>query len=124
MAPDDGREGVARKESWNHPNLKKQLIQQFLLSDSITLPLSWPFFFHSKANQVILSVSRFHLKILLFVAAHTRQDGGINRRHRIFIKSCEQGDETSLSVRERHERAGALIIDRMIKADEEGFLPQ
>lgn len=30
----------------------------------------------------------------------------------------------SLSARGRHEWAGALIIDRMIKADEEGFLPQ
>lgn len=32
-------------------------------------------------------------------------------------------EEMSLSERERHEWAGALIIDRMIKADEEGFLP-
>lgn len=33
-------------------------------------------------------------------------------------------EEMSLSGRERHEWAGALIIDRMIKADEEGFFPQ
>lgn len=30
----------------------------------------------------------------------------------------------SLSVSGRHKWAGALIIDRMIKADEEGFFPQ
>lgn len=29
----------------------------------------------------------------------------------------------SLSGRESRESAGALIIDRMIKADEEGFFP-
>lgn len=115
-----------RKEGWNHPNPKKQpVIQQFLLSDSITLPLALPFFFlHSSTNQVLLSVSLFHLKILsrwpleirLFVSSSTNT---CTEWH-----TSQQSDETSLSVRGRHEWAGALIIDRMIKADEEGFLPQ
>ena len=39
-------------------------------------------------------------------------------------KRRAETEEMSLSVRERHEWAGALIIDRMIKADEEGFFPQ
>lgn len=38
-------------------------------------------------------------------------------------KQQAETEEMSLSVRERHKWAGALIIDRIIKADEEGFLP-
>lgn len=38
-------------------------------------------------------------------------------------KEQAETEEMSLSERERHEWAGALIIDWMIKADEEGFLP-
>lgn len=36
----------------------------------------------------------------------------------------KQSEEMSLSERERREWAGVLIIDRMIKADEEGFFLQ
>lgn len=39
-------------------------------------------------------------------------------------KRQAETEEMSLSARERREWAGALIIDRMIKADEEGFFPQ
>lgn len=120
---------TARRGSWGKrvgtiPNPKKQpLIQQFLLSDSVTLPLSLTFF-HSSTNQVLLSVSLFHLEILsrwpleilLFVSSYTNT---CTEWH-----TSQQSDETSLSVRGRHEWAGALIIDRMIKADEQGFLPQ
>lgn len=44
-------------------------------------------------------------------------------KHTRGMETRQRSRETSLSGRGRHERAGALIIDRMIKADEEGFLP-
>lgn len=59
LATDNSREGLRspRREGWKHPNPKKQLvIQQFLLSDSITFPLSLSFFL-SASNQVLLPVS-------------------------------------------------------------------
>lgn len=58
---------------------------------------------------------------------HTGQDerrnkeGSADKRKN---KDQAETEEMSLSARERHEWAGALIIDRMIKADEEGFFPQ
>ncbi len=58
---------------------------------------------------------------------HTERDERRNKEQEVGIKRNKRQagtEEMSLSVRERHEWAGALIIDRMIKADEEGFFPQ
>lgn len=59
LAADNSREGLRglRREGWKHPNPKKQLvIQQFLLSDSITFPLSLSVVL-SASNQVLSVLS-------------------------------------------------------------------
>lgn len=165
----------ARGESWKHPNPKKQLvIQQLLLSDSITSPLSLSFFLSASISPSIPPVlllikflpclphfpskkkrkkkngqqKAFSLRsVSVWLQSrmcahsltpnpmrrsdirkrHTEQDERRNKEQEVGIKRNKRQAETeemSLSVRERHEWAGALIIDRMIKADEEGFFPQ
>lgn len=61
------------------------------------------------------------------VALKHRQDAQSDMKEEIKMRKHKRQahtEEMSLSVRERHEWAGALIIDLMIKADEEGFFPQ
>lgn len=114
MATQDGREGLrgVRREPQKAAGNSTVPIVRFQYIPSAQIVSRWPF-----------------LEVLLFTHTHThtlKQHSNTNVtrdeeiKNRIYRK---QRAETSLSVRGRHEWAGALIIDRMIKADEEGVSP-
>lgn len=88
-----------------------------------------PFFSPAAACFCLASRAHTHSKpnAALKRKRHTERDEGGDKEKEVRIKRNKRQAETeemSLSGRERHEWAGALIIDRMIKADEEGFFPQ